>query len=281
MNSRLLVNLLLLICVSILGVFIFYSPDNIDNDIIRLGGPTEKETNNITIQRNGLSDIFLEKKNDIWLMTNPYQVPANTVIINALLRLTKAISHSRFSIENRNLPDYELQPAKASISLNGTEYLFGNIEHINKRRYILKNKTIHLTTDLFYHRLHTNAESLISPSLIPENSQITVLTLPDLKLNKTASDEWLVSGKQSSVNVSNDAIQTLLDHWKNKQAIQVLPAKINGDEKSIQLIFSDNSKIDFLLSTSNKDFILIRKDLGLQYRLPYSAKKDLLTLTQP
>lgn len=281
MNSRLLLNVFLLICVIALGAFIFYSPEPSTSEVIRLGGPTDKEIKNLTIQRKGLADIYLEKHNNVWWMTNPYKVRANTVPIIALLDLRKAISHSRFSIDNKNLNDYGLQPAKASVALNGVEYLFGNIEHINKRRYILKNKTVHLTTDLFYHRVRTNTETFISPKLIPDNSQITSLTLPDLTLNKSAHGEWLISGANSSEDTSNDAVQILLDHWQNKQAIQVLPAKITGDEQAIQLVFSDNSKIDFLVKTSGNNFILIRKDLGLQYRLPSNAVKDLLTLVQP
>jgi len=281
MNSRLLLNLLLLVIVGALGLFIFTSQDKIETDIIRLGGPTAESINTITIQRNGLADIYLEKINDVWWMNIPYKVRANNVPINALLEFSQAISHSRFSAENKNLRDYDLQPAKASLALNGVEYLFGNIEHINNRRYILKDNTVHLTTDLFYYRLRTNTEAFISPKLIPDNSQITALTLPELTLNKSAHGEWMVSGKQSGNNISNDAIQTLLDHWQHKQAIQVLPAKINGGEKEIQLIFSDNTNINFLVSASKNNFILIRKDLGLQYQLPVDAEKDLLTLTQP
>ncbi len=281
MNSRLLLNLLLLIIIGALGVFIFTSSDKTETNITRLGGPKAENINTITIQRNGLADIFLEKNNDIWWMSNPYKVRANTVPINALLKFSQTISHSRFSAENKNLRDYDLQPAKASLALNGVEYLFGNIEHINNRRYILKDNTIHLTTDLFYYRLRTNTEAFISPKLIPDNSQITALTLPDLKLNKSAQGEWLVSGKQSTQAFSNDAIQILLDHWHNKQAIQVLPAKINSKEKKVQLVFSDNTKINFLVNKTKNNFILIRKDLGLQYQLPIDAAKDLLTLKQP
>jgi len=281
MNSRLLLNLVLLTGIVALGLFIFTMPDKDESEIARLGGPASDAINNITIQRNGLGDIHLEKKNNVWWMTNPYKVMANDVPINAILELGQAISHSRFSAEGKNLRDYDLLPAKASLSFNGTEYLFGNIDHINKRRYLLKENTIHLTTDLFYHRLRTNIEFFISPKLIPDNSQITSLELPELELNKSTQGEWLVSGKESTKDSSSDAIQALLDHWQNKQAIQVLPAKINGDEKSLQLVFDDNSMITFLISSSENNFILIRQDLGLQYLLPKAAGNDLLTLSKP
>ncbi len=280
MNSRLLLNLFLLLCVVALGTFIFTSPDTTEDKIIRLGGPEADAITTMTIQRNGLGDIFLEKKDDVWWMTNPYKVRANQVPIDALLTFPQTISHSRFSAQGKNLRDYDLQPAKASLALNGQEYLFGNIEHINKRRYILKDNTIHLTTDLFYHRLRTNTEAFISPKLIPDNSQITTLTLPDISLNKSAQGEWLISGKQSMKTISADAIQTLLDHWQHKQAIQVLPAEIKGNEIPIQLVFADNSTINFLLSHSKNNFILIRQDLGLQYQLPKTAANDLLTLNK-
>jgi len=280
MTSRLLVNLFLLLSIAVVGFFIVNNPDDTESTIVRLGGPATDSITDITIQRNGLADIHLEKNNGNWWMTNPYKVRANDVPINSLLSLGQAISHSRFPSENKNLRDYDLQPAKASIAFNGTEYLFGNIEHINKRRYILNDNTVHLTTDLFYHRLRTNTEAFISPELIPANSEITSITLPDLEISKSAQGEWLLSGEHSGDKISNDAIQILLDHWQNKQAVQVLPAKISGDEKTIQLVFADNSTIDFLLSRSKDNFTLIRQDLGLQYQLPVSAANDLLTLKQ-
>jgi len=281
MNSRLLVNLFLLISVVAVGLFIVNSPDKTESQIIRLGGPNSDAITDITIQRSGLADIHLEKKNNHWWMTNPYKVRANKVPIETLLDLNQTISHSRFSAENKSLNDYDLQPAKASLAFNGVEYLFGNIEHINKRRYILKNNTIHLTTDLFYHRLRTNTEAFISPKLISADSKIVAITLPELTLNKSAQGKWLLSGKPATNTVSNDAIQTLLDHWKNKQAIQVLPAKIKGDEQAIQLVFTDNSSINFLVNRSKNNFTLIRSDLGLQYQVPVSAANDLLNLSQP
>ncbi|MCK4743466.1 MAG: DUF4340 domain-containing protein [Sulfuriflexus sp.] len=280
MNARLLLNLSLLVGVIAIGVFIANSPDKNEADIIRLGGPDISEIKNIFIQSDGLADIQLQQTTDNnWLMTQPYKVKANSTPINEILKLTKAISHSRFSAVGKNLRDYDLQPARASLHFNDDEYVFGNIEHINKRRYLLKDNTIHLVTDLFYHRLRTNTESFISPQLVPDDVKITSLKLPELELNKSAQGEWMISGNKSSKNnIPTDAIQTLLDHWQHKRAIQILPAKPTDSTKEIFITFSDDSKIRFTLVQSNKELILIRADLGFQYHLPVSAANDLLTL---
>ena len=281
MNTRLLLNISLLFGVIFIGLFIFNSPDKDEADIIRLGGPDISEINNIHIQSDGLADIQLQRIDaDNWKMTVPYQVKANSAPINELLKLTKAISHSRFSAIDKNLRDYDLQPARASLHLNDDEYRFGNIEHINKRRYILKDNTVHLTTDLFYHRLRTNTESFISPQLIPDNVSIDALNLPDLELNKSAQGEWMVSGKSASdKNSSPDAIQVLLDHWRHKRASQILPIKPNDSSQEISLTLSDNSEIQFKLVKTKSELILIRADLGIQYHLPARAAADLLMLT--
>ena len=280
MNTRLLLNLSLLIGVIAIGIFIVNSPDKDEADIIRLGGPDISEIKNIFIQSDGLADIQLQRTSDNnWLMTQPYKVKANSTPINEILKLTNAISHSRFSAAGKNLRDYNLQPARASLHFNDDEYVFGNIEHINKRRYLLKGDTIHLVTDLFYHRLRTNTESFISPQLIPDNISITALNLPDLVLNKSSQGDWMVSGKNAAdKNSSPDAIQVLLDHWQHKRAIQILPAKPTDSKKEILITFSDNSEIRFTLVQSDNDLILIRADLGFQYHLPVSAANDLLTL---
>ena len=278
MNARSLLNLFLLVLVVGLGLFIFYAQDKTDDPVIRINGPAIDRIHSITIQRRDLGDFYLEKKDQQWWMTNPYKVLANPVPINSLLDLSQAISHSRFSAKDKNLADYGLSPAKASIAFNGEEYIFGNIEHINKRRYVLKGNTVHLTTDLFYHRLKTNTEAFISPRLIPDKSTITALKLPGLQLEQSAQGQWLISGSDSSQQFSSDAIQTLIDHWHHKQAIQLLPVQNSEKAKTVQLVFADNSVITFLAKITDNYLILIRNDLGLQYKLPAAAADDLLTL---
>ena len=121
MNSRRLINLFLLIAISALGLFILNSPDQTESQIARLGGPSSNDINKITIQRSGLADIHLEKNNAAWWMSNPYKVLANEVPINTLIELNQTISHSSFSSANKNLSDYGLEPAKASLAFNGVE----------------------------------------------------------------------------------------------------------------------------------------------------------------
>ena len=282
MNPRLLLNLLLLLCIAAVSLFIINSPDDREPNITRLGGPSLTEINNILIQSDGLVDIQLKKTNaERWLMTVPYKVEANPASIDEIIKLTNAISHSRFSAINKNLSDYDLQPAKASLHLNDEEYLFGNIESINKRRYILKDKTIHLTTDLFYHRLRTNAESFIRPQLIPDGTKLIALKSSELNLNKSAKGEWIISeNKSTAEDYSADAIQTLLDHWQHKRAIQILPANPPENSQQVSITLSDNSEINYHLVTTTKESIFIRSDLGLQYHLPVSAADDLLSLTK-
>jgi len=282
MNARLLLNLFLLIGIAAAGLFIINSPDKDEANIIKLGGPEISEIKNILIQSNGLPDVALEKdKNDKWFMSRPYKAQANSLPISEIIKLTGAISHSRFSAVDKNLRAYDLLPAKASVHLNETEYAFGNIEHINKRRYILKNNMVHLTTDLFYHRLRTNAESFIRPQLLPDDVSITRVDTADFTLNQTAQGEWMVSGKKSfSDNMATDAIQILLDHWQHKRATKILPTKPTDSSQRISIALSDNSEIQFAVVKNNQELILIRSDLGFQYHLPTGAADDLLTLQQ-
>jgi len=137
-----------------------------------------------------------------------------------------------------------------------------------------------LTTDLFYHRLRTTAESFISPQLIPDGASIAVLTLPDLTLNKSAKGDWMVSGEKSSdISASTDAIQALLDHWHHKRAVKILPITASDNTKDISITLSDNSEIRFSLVQTDTDLILMRTDLGFQYHLPASAATDLFALS--
>jgi len=281
MNTRWLLNLVLIAAVIALGVFISSSPDKgSDKPVTRIGGTEIVTVNRIAISREDLAYVRLHKTaTGKWRMLEPYTVAANKAAINKLLELPKAISHTRFSADGRDLDSYGLAPEKASLELNEQRYLFGNIEHINKRRYIMLNGTVHLTTDLFYHQLRTAPEHFVSGRLVEENMTITSLELPGLVLNQTAQGDWAASGEQTQRDFSADAITMLLGHWRHKKVTLVDPAEKHDSTQMARVTFSDNSVIEYAIVKTDTELLMVRNDLGLQYHFPVAQAPHLLDLT--
>jgi len=280
MNTRSVLNIVLLVGVVALGVFISMTPEqDPGKPVSRVGGLDAPAVNRISISREGLAYIRLHKQSDgMWRMLEPYTVAANETAINKLLELPDATSHAQFSAQGRELGSYGLAPEKASLEFNATRYLFGDIEHINKRRYVMHGSTIHLTTDLFYHQLRTAPEHFVSGKLIETGMTITALDLPGLILNQTAQGEWAASGTQTENESSADAITSLLDHWRHKQVTLVEPAAQHSSTDIARITFADNSVVEYAIVKTDTELLLVRDDLNLQYHFPVAQASHLLQL---
>ena len=280
MNTRWLLNLSLLLGVIVLGVFISTSQQDDDAPQPRLGGPVADAVSSIEIKRQGLADISLLKTAaGKWHMQNPYMITANTSAINKLLELPNTISRTLFPAAGHDLATYGLAPEKASLQLNEIRYLFGNIEHINKRRYIMLDNSVHMTTDLFYHQLRTAPEHFINGSLLDDDIDVATFELPGLQLNRSARGDWAISGsKADGRDISADAITRLLQHWQHKQVTQITPAQQLDSNQTARLILADNSVIEFAIVRTENELLLVRKDLRLQYHFPVVQAPDLLEL---
>jgi len=280
MNTRSVLNLVLLAGVVALGVFISTTPEkDSDKPVTRLGGIDLPDVNRISISREGLAYIRLHKQSDgKWRMLEPHTIAANEAAINKLLELPGALSHAQFSAQGRNLGDYGLAPEKASLELNGKRYLFGDIEHINKRRYIMLDQAIHLTTDLYYHQLRTAAEHFVSGRLVEPAMSITALEIPGLTLNQTAQGDWAASGQQSKQDYRADAVTSLLNHWQHKQVTLVDVTSPHESSDMARITFADNSVIEYAIIKTATELLMVRNDLGLQYHIPIAQAPQLLEL---
>ena len=281
MNTRWLLNLVLLAGVIALGIFISSTPEKgSDKPATRIGGPDITGINKIAISREGLAYVRLHKNSaGQWRMLEPYAVAANTTAINKLLEFPEAISHARFAADGRDLDSYGLAPEKASLQLNEHRYLFGNIEHINKRRYILLDDTVHLATDLFYHQLRTAPEHFVSGKLVETGLKPTTLELPGLVLNQSAHGDWAASGDKAQTDFSADAITILLEHWRHKQVTLVSPAEPHDSKEMARITFADNSVVEYSIVKTDSELLMVRNDLGLQYHFPVAQAAHLLELS--
>lgn len=281
MTSRGLLNLLLLLGVTALAAVAIYQPG-----ITPVPAPVKLTTlaplqiTRIHIERAGKGVITLQKQGGQWRITEPQQLPADDGHVNSLLRLVQETSQARFPVKPGDLHKYKLDNPAVRLTLDNQMFAFGDIDPINGRRYVQFGATVHLITDMYFYLLDADLPSFVSTHLLPDQAKIGALTLPTVALSRDAQGHWQLRPAQP--NHSADAIQTLLDAWRNTTALWVkryAPGKAQG---SITVQLQDPAReLHFDIMARKPELILARPDLGLQYHLSTDIAKALLELSTP
>lgn len=284
MSSRNLLNLGLLIFIVILVILLIYTPGKDEPAKTKLTTLKQGDITHIKFTRNTLPPVALTKQNGHWYMSDPYQVPANDFQVQTLLRLIETNSLARYDLHGKDLTKYKLDKPQASITFNDALTIeFGGTAALNQNRYVRIGDTMHLIIDTFFYQLNTKATYFVSHALLPSGSQITLLQLPDLKL-ELQDGKWNTSPQQEGF--SADATTELINAWQFGQAMDIQPYTKKLNPESIKetitvALKKQHHPIQLELIKSNEKFILGRRDLGLQYIFPMETAEQLLRLPQP
>lgn len=277
MNSRSLVNLLLLIFLLISSGWYIYIK-NQPVEVSRLSSLQLKEISNIRIPKNKGTDIVFnkslsEKGEPVWHMLSPYQIKAHQFRINTLLSLTQTPVEKLYPASELDLADYALDKPRASIIFDSTKISFGKSNTLNNKRYILSENNMALLLDQTYPLVSAQPPTFVNLNLLPDNDSINSIILPGLTLYKNQNNTWKLSPGE---NITTDQIQGFIENWNSAEAFSVhrfLERKQLGTIK----IQTDKTIITFVISDDEPWLILARPDLGIEYHLDKSFNHKLLT----
>lgn len=108
---------------------------------------------NITIQRNGHDDIALTLTIDGWHMTAPYALKANTQRIDPLLSLGSA-NFDGYEKSEVDLAATGLNQPGASLTIGQREFLFGDADVSDERRYALVDNKVSFVPSWVWSLVH-------------------------------------------------------------------------------------------------------------------------------
>lgn len=275
-NSRTWLNIALLILVAAAALVMVYLPGlQKPAPPVTLSTLQPEQITRIHIQRDGQQDITLVKTQQGWRMTAPYTLPASEFHVQALLHFPQAASHTRIAAQGQDLSKFNLATPRVRLRLNDTDFTFGDNEPLSQRRYVLLGQTIHLIDDNDYYRLIAEPASWVSAAPLPDDAQIEELSLPAIRLTRRSDGRWSLT---PSSDVSADAINTLLDEWRNAQALQVrayTKDAAQGAHETVQVRLQ-NETLQFAITARTPELILARPDAGVQYHFPEELAGRLL-----
>lgn len=281
-SSRSLLNIGMLLFVAILLVLVLFEPGK-DAEVTKQRNLTElKQTDidEIELKRPNSGDIKIRKKDDIWYLTSPYQLPANDFRAQSVSALAELKSHLQYDISKVSLEKFKLDKPEVSIILNDDVRLdIGGVDPINNRRYVKNGDTLHLVSDSFYYQIVGQITSYISYQIIPPDMEITKIILPKFSM-VLDNGNWKLSPIQKDVSV--DQLNEFLDEWRHAQSLEISEYKGRSRQTDIQVFYKNQvHPLEFSLMKKNDSIYLVRKDLKLSYKLSDETAEKLQKLPPP
>lgn len=253
---------------------------------------SQNDITEITITQAGMDPIVLKKTTANWQLSQPLQTSANNTRIKLLLSILDATSHSRLAHpDDTMLKQLGLNKTSALLQLNDQYFQFGDLEPINKRRYILHNDNIHLIDDNIMPMLKASAASFIDNKLLSLDRQLSKLIIPMISTNKTISTDNITikqhDGHWTSEykNVSSDQLTILINTWQHAQALQVLPlnkSKLPSTAPhKISLWYENKSEpTEFELQYDDNTLYINSISQQLSYQFPIALMQQLFPTNQ-
>ena len=280
LKARLWLNAVLVVIAVILAAILYFKPGEKKPPApTRLTTLTAADIHNIKIAQRGAATVELALENGAWQMTSPTNMPADQFEVTSLLNSIAPAVNSSFTAPSTGLAQYGLAPPLIQLWLNGTEFDFGGTEPLDNLRYVLSGGQVHLINGLLFYRINHRPYWWASKKLLPEKASITAIQLPNATLT-SQGDQWQLA--PANPEVSADAIQTLVQNWRDAQAMGVekIGAGKPDGEIAIQ-ITGEKSAIRFAIFKDPNFLVLARPDLGIEYELAASAHDELLSFKSP
>lgn len=269
MKSRLLLNLLLLVCVSLVASYIFFSTSKPDTSMLSTLEIDSIEK--IVISRPSRY-IEFRKNNQDWYMTKPYEIKAHNFRVNHILKILNQISNENYEADTLDLSQYKLDPANASLYFNDHEIRFGNTNPVSGKRYLLSDNQVHLLFEDVYTLISAQATSFIDLNLIDTNSLINQIKTTEWNITRSTDD-----GITTPDSISQVSAEQLFQHWQTAEAFAVHKYLKRKQLGQIEVTLNDRVII-FEISDDDPWLILARPDLGIEYHLDSAFKLKLLEI---
>ncbi len=157
-----------IIVLSIIVVFLLFFSDYLTHtnkiSIEKFSSLDKTKVNYIKIVDSAKNTIHLEKKDNNWHLTKPIRKPADPVRISLLFSILSLPSTTLYDAETLNLQELGLKDPKATLTFNGQNFYFGNTDSSGKKRYLMHNHKVKLTTDLIFPLISLGAAGIATTS---------------------------------------------------------------------------------------------------------------------
>jgi hypothetical protein len=280
MTSRWIINLLLLVAIAILALVAWYEPGLEETPepqaLTRL---QPDQINSIHIERQGGDDLVLSRQDDgDWGIEREPALPADAAQVEMLSRLATQTPARSYPATELELARLGLDPPHSTVVLNDARIDFGDTEPLGGLRYVRTADQVHLISDIYQYLIDADFTQFVRRRLLPEAATVTALRLPHFSLTRNPQ-AWTIEPDRE---VSGDRLQRLIDNWRQAAALNIRAAA-GADAEGESVILSLDKparELVFVIAAREPELVLVRPDLGLEYRMGNVAER-LLALPTP
>ena len=279
MKSRWFINILLLVAIGILSLVVHFEP-GIDrqSQATPITSLNKDQLRRIHVNRPVREDlVFLKNTSGRWDIEHTPALPVDSLQMNALLRLAEQEAVRSYPASELELSQLQLEPSYATVFLNDTSVEFGNLEPIEGLRYVRVADRVHLIPDIYMQLIELSYTQFVRRRLFEKGTRIAAITLPGLSIRK-ANQSWEVEPEQE---ISADDLQAFIERWQEVTSFNIQAAEPVESNEFVEITLADNAgSIKYSIASREAELVLVRPDLGIQYRMGNSSS-ELLTLTPP
>jgi hypothetical protein len=279
MRNRWLLNLALLLLVAGLAVFVtLRTPDRTASGPA-LTALSAADIAHLRLEKTGQEPIVLERRDDQWWMRAPVCARANRFHVDGLLRLISAPSELRLTSTPEELTKYGLDRPTARVGLDQEQILVGALHPFKNQHYVLYRGEVHLIAS---HRLSAVFQSysgFIDSRLLAEGLQPAAFRLPGFAVT-LRDGSW--RREPPDETLASDRINNFVAEWLHARALAVERASQRPALDRIQIVHAVDGvpkTVTFEILGYQPEFVLRRKDQGLEYHFPEETGVRLLHLS--
>lgn len=276
MSSRNLINLALSCLAGLLILIIIYRPGIAPEPASQaLTALTGDGITRIQVTRTSRDPLLFTRHANNWVLAGSNELPASSFQINSLLGILQARPARSYPADSLDLETIGLNPPQATLVLDETRLEIGLTDALDNMRYVLTGDTVFLVADKYQHLINADWSSFVERKLLPGNSKLTRLQLPDLDLSLTAAGAWQLSPADPAI--SADTLAELVSNWEHATAYYVRRYQGTASGETINLEFSNAAApLTLHIVARTPELILARADQDIQYHLQGRMEQVLL-----
>lgn len=256
MQSRMILNLLLLVLIVGFGIF-FWAKSNQTESIDTVSQLRPADVNRIEIHRAETAQaIILQRETVGWSMLQPMQTRVNENRVKHLMTLLNEPVETRFPKGDYDLQAFDLDTNQLEVQFNDERILMGMQHPINYKRYLLKEDEVLLANETVFNVLNAEAASFYSSRLLAKGETVEKLVLPD----------------------TYEPNAKVVQQWQNLEALYVTAWNADNEPSmgQVELHLESGDKQVFDIISTTPELWVGNKVLNAKYQIPEADLPNLL-----
>jgi Domain of unknown function (DUF4340) len=277
MKSKVLLNLVLVLLLTGLVLYALLRPREEPEPGIRLTQLKRDEINRITVERRGSPTIQLHKHDGGWRISAPLQTRADAIQVERLADIATATAKHRLPAGDPGR--YQLDPPQVKLTLNDQAFAFGGVNEVTYEQYVATAGAVYLVAPFYGQGIPTGVASLVSRKLLDDTEVPVGFDFGRYRIARDDRGTWTIAGAfpaQQDKTLSQDDFNRWADEWRFTSSLSVAPRSGPRGKERLVVKFKDGRKVTMEIVQKQPEFLLVRSDENMQYRLGAEVGKRLL-----